>query len=91
VTTPIVALSDDLINIAKSKDSSYAEKEEAITALIHFGVSGQKFSVRFFAELKDKNHDSIRLRNHIIQLLYQDYFAPQDIAQLLVDTLNITN
>ncbi|EKG6671857.1 hypothetical protein L6X15_RS21360, partial [Escherichia coli] len=91
VTTPIVALSDDLINIAKSKDSSYAEKEEAITALIHFGVSGQKSSVRFFAELKDKNHDSIRLRNHIIQLLYQDYFAPQDIAQLLVDTLNITN
>lgn len=47
VATPIVALSDDLINIAKSEDSSYAEKEEAITALIHFGVSGQKFSVRF--------------------------------------------
>ncbi|MEI7228704.1 hypothetical protein [Pectobacterium carotovorum] len=91
VTTPIVALSDDLINIAKSEDSSYAEKEEAITALIHFGVSGQKFSVRFFSELKDKNHDSIRLRNHIIQLLYQDYFVPQDIAQLLVDTLNITS
>jgi len=91
VTTPIVALSDDLINIAKSKDSSYAEKEEAITALIHFGVSGQKMSVRFFAELKDKNHDNIRLRNHIIQLLYQDYFVPQDIAKLLVDTLNITN
>ncbi|QHA89690.1 NACHT domain-containing protein [Serratia rhizosphaerae] len=91
VTTPIVALSDDLINIAKSEDSSYAEKEEAITALIHFGLSGQKFSVRFFAELKDKNHDGIRLRNHIIQLLYQDYFVPQDIAQLLVDTLNITS
>lgn len=91
VTTPIVTLSDDLINIAKSEDSSYAEKEEAITALIHFGVSGQEFSVRFFAELKDKNHDSIRLRNHIIQLLYQDYFAPQDIAQLLVDTLYITS
>jgi hypothetical protein len=91
VATPIVALSDDLINIAKSEDSSYAEKEEAITALIHFGVSGQKFSVRFFAELKDKNHDSIRLRNHIIQLLYKDYFTPQDIAQLLIDTLNITS
>ncbi|GKW43342.1 NACHT domain-containing protein [Pectobacterium parvum] len=91
VTTPIVTLSDDLINIAKSEDSSYAEKEEAITALIHFGVSGQELLVRFFAELKDKNHDSIRLRNHIIQLLYQDYFVPQDIAQLLVDTLNITN
>lgn len=91
VTTPIVALSDDLINIAKSEDSSYAEKEEAITALIHFGVSGQKFSVRFFAELKVKDHDSIRLRNHIIQLLYQDYFVPQDIAKLLVDTLNITS
>lgn len=57
VTTPIVALSDDLINIVKSEDSSYAEKEEAITALIHFGVPGQKFSVRLFAELKDKNHD----------------------------------
>ena len=91
VTTPIVSLSDDLINIAKSENSSYAEKEEAITALIHFGESGQKFSVLFFAELKDKNHDSIRLRNHIIQLLYQDYFVPQDIAQLLVDTLEITN
>lgn len=91
VATPIVALSDDLINIAKSEDSSYAEKEEAITALIHFGVSGQKFSVRFFAELKDKNHDSIRLRNHIIQLLYKDYFTPQDITQLLIDTLNITS
>lgn len=91
VATPIVALSDDLINIAKSEDSSYAEKEEAITALIHFGVSGQKFSVRFYGELKDKNHDSIRLRNHIIQLLYKDYFTPQDIAQLLIDTLNITS
>jgi len=91
VTTPIVALSDDLINIVKSEDSSYAEKEEAITALIHFGVPGKKFSVRFFAGLKDKNHDSIRLRNHIIQLLYQEYFVPQDIAQLLVDTLNITS
>jgi len=91
VTTPIVALSDDLINIVKSEDSSYAEKEEAITALIHFGVSGKKFSVRFFSGLKDKNHDSIRLRNHIIQLLYKEYFVPQDIAQLLVDTLNITS
>ncbi|HBV4559044.1 TPA: hypothetical protein MDY63_003931 [Klebsiella aerogenes] len=91
VATPIVALSDDLINIAKSEDSSYAEKEEAITALIHFGVSGQKFSVCFYGELKDKNHDSIRLRNHIIQLLYKDYFTPQDIAQLLIDTLNITS
>jgi hypothetical protein len=91
VATPIIALSDDLINIAKSEDSSYAEKEEAITALIHFGVSGQKFSVRFFAELKDKNHDGIRLRNHIIQFLYKDYFTPQDIAQLLIDTLNITS
>ncbi|MEL2241179.1 hypothetical protein PAS25_09245 [Leclercia adecarboxylata] len=91
VATPIVALSDDLINIVKSKDSSYAEKEEAITALIHFGVSGQKFSVRLFAELNDKNHDSIRLRNHIIQLLYKDHFTPQDIAQLLIDTLNITS
>lgn len=91
VATPIVALSDDLINIAKSEDSSYAEKEEAITALIHFGVSGQKFSVRFYGELKDKNHESIRLRNHIIQLLYKDYFTPQDIAQLLIDTLNITS
>ena len=31
------------------------------------------------------------MRNHIIQLLYQECFVPQDIAQLLVDTLNITS
>ncbi|EAB9928802.1 hypothetical protein D7O28_22370, partial [Salmonella enterica subsp. enterica] len=38
VTTPILSLNQDLIDVVKSERHSYAEKEEAITALIHSGL-----------------------------------------------------
>lgn len=90
VTTPILSLNQDLIDVVKSERHSYAEKEEAITALIHSGLSGIKEVVGIYSELKEINHDSIRLRNHIIQLLYKDYFSALDVAQLLTDTLSVT-
>ncbi|EIK5734685.1 hypothetical protein LKA02_004253, partial [Salmonella enterica] len=87
VTTPILSLNQDLIDIVKSERHSYAEKEEAITALIHSGLSGIKEVIGIYSELKEISHDNIRLRNHIIQLLYKDYFSALDVAQLLTDTL----
>ncbi|HCL5250580.1 TPA: hypothetical protein N2G30_000659 [Salmonella enterica] len=90
VTTPILSLNQDLIDVVKSERHSYAEKEEAITALIHSGLSGTKEVVEIYSELKEINHDNVRLRNHIIQLLYKDYFSALDVAQLLIDTLSIT-
>ncbi|VEI41149.1 Uncharacterised protein [Citrobacter youngae] len=90
VTTPILSLNQDLIDIVKSERHSYAEKEEAITALIHSGLSGIKDVIGIYSELKEISHDNIRLRNHIIQLLYKDYFSALDVAQLLIDTLSIT-
>lgn len=90
VTTPILSLNQDLIDVVKSERHSYAEKEEAITALIHSGLSGVKEVVGIYSEFKEINHDSIRLRNHIIQLLYKDYFSALDVAQLLTDTLSVT-
>ncbi|WP_419686438.1 NACHT domain-containing protein [Serratia marcescens] len=91
VTTPIPALNGDLIKIVISECFSYAEKEEAITALVHSGASGQAAVVSIFYELRENNHDNTRLRNHIIQLLYKEHFSPLDVAQLLIDTLSITN
>lgn len=90
VTTPTLSLNQDLIDVIKSERHSYAEKEVAITVLIHSGLSGIKEVVGIYSELKDINHDSIRLRNHIIQLLYKDYFSALDVAQLLTDTLSVT-
>ncbi|MBJ9266299.1 hypothetical protein I5497_04295 [Citrobacter freundii] len=90
VTTPILSLNQDLIDVVRSERHSYAEKEEAITALIHSGLSGIKEVVGIYSELKEINHDNIRLRNHIIQLLYKDYFSALDVAQLLIDTLSVT-
>ncbi|EAP9253584.1 hypothetical protein LAA83_000611 [Salmonella enterica subsp. enterica serovar Takoradi] len=90
VTTPILSLNQDLIDVVKSECHSYAEKEEAITALIHSGLSGIKEVVGIYPELKEINHNNIRLRNHIIQLLYKDYFSALDVAQLLIDTLSVT-
>ncbi|TBU68603.1 hypothetical protein EG355_12415 [Serratia marcescens] len=90
VATPILSLNQDLIYIVKSECHSYAEKEEAITALVNSGLSGIKEVVGIYSELKDINHNNIRLRNHIIQLLYKDYFTALDIAQLLIDTLSVT-
>ncbi|MCZ8779404.1 hypothetical protein OM280_09230 [Escherichia albertii] len=90
VATPILSLNEDLIDVVKSERHSYAEKEEAITALIHSGLSGIKEVVEIYSELKEINHDNIRLRNHIIQLLYKDYFSTLDVAKLLIDTLSIT-
>ncbi|WP_164716797.1 hypothetical protein [Cedecea lapagei] len=83
-------MNQDLIGVIKSERHSYAEKEVAITALIHSGLSGIKEVVGIYSELKEINHDSIRLRNHIIQLLYKDYFSALDVAQLLTDTLSVT-
>lgn len=90
VTTPILSLNQDLIDVVRSERHSYAEKEEAITALIHSGLSGIKEVIGIYSELKEINHDNIRLRNHIIQLLYKDYFSALDVAQLLIDTLSVT-
>jgi len=90
VTTPILSLNQDLIDVVKSGRHSYAEKEESITALIHSGLSGVKEVVGIYSELKEINHGSIRLRNHIIQLLYKDCFSALDVAQLLTDTLSVT-
>ncbi len=90
VATPILSLNENLIDVVKSERHSYAEKEEAITALIHSGLSGIKEVVEIYSELKEINHDNIRLRNHIIQLLYKDYFSALDVAKLLIDTLSIT-
>ncbi|MEC9995854.1 hypothetical protein RCU16_06270 [Escherichia coli] len=89
VATPILSLNEDLIDVVKSERHSYAEKEEAITALIHSGLSGIKEVVKIYSELNEINHDNIRLRNHIIQLLYKDYFSALDVAKLLIDTLSI--
>ncbi|HAX2326233.1 TPA: hypothetical protein JW637_003076, partial [Escherichia coli] len=89
VATPILSLNEDLIDVVKSERHSYAEKEEAITALIHSGLSGIKEVVEIYSELNEINHDNIRLRNHIIQLLYKDYFSALDVAKLLIDTLSI--
>lgn len=89
-TTPILSLNQDLIYIVKSERHSYAEKEEAITALIHSGLSGIKEAIGIYSELKEISHDNIRLRNHVIQLLYKDYFSALEVAQLLIDTLSIT-
>ncbi|MDG0296667.1 NACHT domain-containing protein [Klebsiella quasipneumoniae] len=88
--TPILSLNQDLIDVVRSESHSYAEKEEAITALIHSGLSGIKDVVEIYSGLKEINHDNIRLRNHIIQLLYKDYFSALDVAQLLTDTLSVT-
>ncbi|MCZ5918244.1 hypothetical protein O5287_10520 [Escherichia coli] len=82
VATPILSLNEDLIDVVKSERHSYAEKEEAITALIHSGLSGIKEVVKIYSELNEINHDNIRLRNHIIQLLYKDYFSALDVAKL---------
>ena len=90
VTTPILSLNQDLIDVVRSESHSYAEKEEAITALIHSGRSGTKEVVEIYSELKEINHDNVRLRNHILQLLYKDYFSGWDVAKLLIDTLSIT-
>ncbi|EFB2826088.1 NACHT domain-containing protein [Escherichia sp. 93.0816] len=90
VATPILSLNEDLVDIVKSERHSYAEKEEATTALIHSGPSGIKEVVEIYSELKEINHDNIRLRNHIIQLLCKDYFSALDVAKLLIDTLSIT-
>ncbi|OUI67968.1 NACHT domain-containing protein, partial [Serratia marcescens] len=90
VTTPILSLNQDLIDVVRSESHSYAEKEEAITALIHSGRSGTKEVVEIYSELKEINHDNVRLRNHILQLLYKDYFSARDVAKLLIDTLSIT-
>lgn len=89
VATPILSLNEDLIDVVKSERHSYAEKEEAITALIHSGLSGIKEVIKIYSELNEINHDNIRLRNHIIQLLYKDYFSALDVAKLLIDTLSI--
>lgn len=64
VATPILSLNEDLIDVVKSERHSYAEKEEAITALIHSGLSGIKEVVEIYSELNEINHDNIRLRNH---------------------------
>ncbi|MCQ8231507.1 NACHT domain-containing protein [Pectobacterium carotovorum] len=90
VATPILSLNQDLINIIKSERHSYAEKEEAITALINSGLSGIKDVIEIYSELKEINQENIRLRNHIIQLLYNNHFFASDVAQLLIDTLSIT-
>ncbi|ENM2492098.1 hypothetical protein AB6908_000510 [Serratia marcescens] len=90
VTTPILSLNQDLIDVVRSESHSYAEKEEAITALIHSGRSGTKEVVEIYSELKEISHDNVRLRNHILQLLYKDYFSARDVAKLLIDTLSIT-
>lgn len=90
VTTPILSLNQGLIDVVRSESHSYAEKEEAITVLIHSGLSGTKEVVEIYSELKEISHDNVRLRNHIIQLLYKDYFSAWDVAKLLIDTLSIT-
>ncbi|VXC70828.1 conserved hypothetical protein [Enterobacterales bacterium 8AC] len=84
---PIQELKNDLIDIVKSESMSYSKREEALTALIHLSEIEQKSVIAIYHNLTGDSSDDIRLRSHIIRHLYNSFFSPKDIHNLLISAL----
>jgi hypothetical protein len=85
--TPLPELKDDLAGILTRRASPYAERLNALQALLRLGPEGKTLVIQAYREHLGQDASSIRLRSEIVAQLYGHGFGPADVAQLIGDTL----
>jgi len=85
--TPLPALKDDLAAVLTRDRSPFAERLDAMLALLHLGPEGKTVVVDICRKRLGDNENALRLRSEIIAQLYGDSFGPEDVAHLMGDIL----
>jgi hypothetical protein len=85
---PLPALKDDLAVVVTRRDSPFAERVQAVLALLRLGPDGKALVCEIYRErLLDGDDPSLRVRAVIVSHLYGAPFGPEDVAQLMGDIL----
>jgi predicted NACHT family NTPase len=88
--TPLAALKDDLTAVVLRAASPFAERLEALIALLRIGTDG-KASARAAYKNLGADSNGLRLRHEILGQLYGDPYGAEDAAELLSDMARSTS
>jgi hypothetical protein len=81
--TPLPALKDDLAAVLMRHTSPFAERLDAMLALLRLDPEGKEAVIEICRRRLGDSDNDLRLRSEIIAELYSDGFGPEDVAHLL--------